>query len=112
MTQAPLGVLLAGGEAVRTGGRPKGLFVLAPGRRVLDAPLAALQATCGQVVVDSADPRVLGALPDLEAILDGTRGIGALGAIRTALAAGAARSASTPAPSRARCTASAGTGTT
>jgi molybdopterin-guanine dinucleotide biosynthesis protein A len=75
------------------GGRAKGLLALAPGRRVLDAPLAALRATCAQVVVDSTDPRVHAALPDLEAVVDGTTGLGALGAIRTALAAAATRGA-------------------
>ncbi len=92
MTRAPLGVLLAGGAAARMGGRPKGLLALPDGTRLLDAPLAALTACCEVVALDTTDPRVRDALPAL-ATVESTPGLGALGAIRTALAAAAARGA-------------------
>lgn len=90
-----LGVLLAGGAASRMGGWPKGLLPLAPGRRVLDGPLDALRAVAGTTVI--ATNARLAPVLDLghEVVLDETPGLGALGALHTALLHGVERLALT-----------------
>lgn len=94
MSRAPLGVLLAGGAATRMGGRAKGLLPLGTGR-VMDASLAALHAVCECVVIASnADDAATWAAGH-EVVRDAVPGLGALGAIRTALVAGETHAAGT-----------------
>ena len=78
------GVLLAGGLATRFGGVPKGLTPFGDGR-LCDAALHALTATCDQVTVAANDPDAARWFPALRVVPDAQPGLGALGALQTAL---------------------------
>ncbi|MDZ7632434.1 MAG: molybdenum cofactor guanylyltransferase [Gemmatimonadaceae bacterium] len=93
MTRVPqsrCGVLLAGGQSTRFGGRPKGLSTLG-GARLADHALKALSAACDEVVVAANAPEAEAWFPGARIVRDDTPGLGALGALRTALVAGAGR---------------------
>lgn len=92
MTAVPLGVLLAGGASTRMGGWPKGFLRLAPDRRVLDGPLAALEGVTDDVVVATRDGH-LGSFAALGLVEfhDERPESGALAALCTALRLGTFR---------------------
>lgn len=82
------GAVLAGGAARRYGGRPKGLIELG-GRRILDRVVDAMVAATGTpplVVANAPDGPTW--RPDLATIPDARPGLGSLGGIYTAVAAG------------------------
>ena len=82
------GVVLAGGEARRYGGRPKGLLEVG-GRRILDIVAAALSEATGALpllVANASD--AVAWRPDLRTIPDLRPGFGSLGGIYTAVASG------------------------
>ena len=78
------GAILAGGRALRFGGRPKGLEVV-NGERMIDRVAAALGGVANEIVVVGAAAGVAAALPALRAVDDEFPGAGPLGAIVTAL---------------------------
>ena len=82
------GAVLAGGAATRFDGRPKGLLEVG-GRRVLDRVVDVLTATLGvpPLVVANA-PEAPAWRPDLRCVSDLRPGMGSLGGVYTALAAG------------------------
>jgi molybdopterin-guanine dinucleotide biosynthesis protein A len=83
--EATQGVILAGGEASRYGGRPKGLELVG-GRRVLDRLTDAFVEALGEspLLVANA-PEAPGWRPDLRVVPDVRPGLGALGGIYTAV---------------------------
>lgn len=81
------GAVLAGGEARRYGGRPKGLLEVG-GRRILDRVVEAVARVTGTpplLVANAADAPSW--RPDLATIPDARPGCGSLGGIFTAVAA-------------------------
>ena len=93
MTTAPqprCGVLLAGGAGTRFGGAAKGLIQLGT-ERVADGPLRALAAVCGDVVIAANDPAAASWFPARRVVRDRVAGLGALGALETALRAAGGR---------------------
>lgn len=81
-------MILAGGGATRFGGRPKGLELVG-GRRILDRLVEEFQAALGAeplLVANDAAAPAWGT--GLEVVADRTPGLGALGGILTAVAAG------------------------
>jgi molybdopterin-guanine dinucleotide biosynthesis protein A len=84
------GVILAGGEATRFGGRPKGLEVVG-GRRILDRLVDAFVEAFGSLpLLVANDPAAPAWRNDLPIIGDVEPGLGALGGILTAVVAGPA----------------------
>ena len=82
------GAVLAGGAARRYGGRPKGLFAVG-GQRILDRVVSAVGAVTGAPpLLIANDPDAASWRPDLRTIPDARRGLGSLGGIYTAVAAG------------------------
>ena len=81
------GVLLAGGAASRFGGLAKGLLPLGGGR-LADAALAALRASCDDVVIAANDHTAEFWFREHPVVRDSEAGRGALGALETALLAG------------------------
>jgi len=83
------GAVLAGGAARRYGGRPKGLVDVG-GRRILDRVVEAVAAVTGAppLLVANAEDAASWR-PDLTTIPDARPGLGSLGGIYTAVAAGA-----------------------
>lgn len=88
MTPAPppacTGVILAGGQATRFGGRPKGLEVV-QGQRVIDRVAGALREACGELLLVANDPAAAGWLPGVPVVADIRPGAGSLGGLLTAL---------------------------
>lgn len=80
------GVLLAGGRGTRFGSVAKGLAPFSSGR-VCDAALRALHDTCDTVMVAANDADAPAWFPGLRIVADDTAGLGALGALHTALQA-------------------------
>jgi molybdopterin-guanine dinucleotide biosynthesis protein A len=83
------GAVLAGGAATRFDGRPKGLLEVG-GRRVLDRVVDVLSAALGApplLVANASDAPSW--RPDLRCIPDLRPGLGSLGGVYTAVAAGA-----------------------
>lgn len=78
-----LGVLMAGGENRRYGGRPKALVEVG-GRRIADRALEALSGAADRVVVVTNDPEAYAAL-ELPMRPDVRPGLGALGGVYTAV---------------------------
>jgi molybdopterin-guanine dinucleotide biosynthesis protein A len=79
------GAILAGGEASRFGGKPKGLELVG-GQRILDRLVAAMTAALGQpplLVANAPDANKW--RPDLRTIGDTQPGLGSLGGIYTAV---------------------------
>ena len=79
------GAILAGGEASRFGGKPKGLELVG-GQRILDRLVAAMTAALGQppLLVANA-PDANNWRPDLRTIGNTRPGLGSLGGIYTAV---------------------------
>lgn len=81
-------MILAGGEATRFGGRPKGLEIVG-GRRILDRLVEEFRAALGaDPVLVANEPAAATWRPGLTVLADRTPGLGALGGILTAVAAG------------------------
>lgn len=84
------GVILAGGQASRYGGRPKGLERVG-GERILDRLVAACIAALGSApLLVANDPAAPGWRPDLAIATDVEPGLGALGGLLTAVERGPA----------------------
>ncbi|MDF3053847.1 MAG: Molybdopterin-guanine dinucleotide biosynthesis protein [Geminicoccaceae bacterium] len=79
------GAVLAGGEASRFGGKPKGLEVVG-GERILDRLVGVMTAAFGEppLLVANA-PDAAAWRPDLRTVADISPGLGALGGIYTAV---------------------------
>jgi molybdopterin-guanine dinucleotide biosynthesis protein A len=83
------GAVLAGGDAKRFGGRPKGLERVG-GQRIIDRVIDAVQSATGEpplIVANAADAPAW--RPDLRTVTDVEPRQGALGGIYTAVQAGA-----------------------
>jgi len=78
------GVILAGGQASRYGGRPKGLERV-HGARVIDRVATALGAVTDSLLLIANDPDAAGWLPGVRVAGDVRPGIGSLGGIHAAL---------------------------
>lgn len=78
------GVVLAGGNASRYGGRPKGLERVA-GRRIIDRVVAALAAATDDLMLIANDPAADEWLPGVTRHGDVRIGLGSLGGIHAAL---------------------------
>ena len=81
-----MGVLLAGGDARRFGGEPKGLARIGR-RRIADRVLIALAEASDSRLVVSNDTRATGWFPGHRIVRDLEPGLGPLAGLRTALAA-------------------------
>jgi molybdopterin-guanine dinucleotide biosynthesis protein A len=87
------GVILAGGQASRFGGRPKGLEVV-HGQRIVDRVAGALRQALrdvaprasGELLLVANDPGAARWLPDVTVVADIRPGLGSLGGLLTALA--------------------------
>jgi len=86
------GVLLAGGGSTRFGGSPKGLAALGA-TRVCEYALRALGDMCDEVVIAANDPDAALWFPGYRIVPDHVAGLGALGALETALVVAAGRTA-------------------
>ena len=84
MTAPCTGVILAGGQASRYGGRPKGLERV-HGERVIDRVARVLSATTDSLLLIANDPGASAWLPDVRVERDVRPGIGSLGGIHAAL---------------------------
>lgn len=80
-----VGVILAGGEATRFGGEPKGLR-LVEGRRIIDRVADALRAAADELLLIANRPDAISWLPGVRIAADLRPGCGALGGIHAALA--------------------------
>ena len=78
------GVILAGGQASRYGGRPKGLERV-HGERVIDRVAKVLGATTDSLLLIANDPLAAEWLPDVRMASDVRIGIGSIGGIHAAL---------------------------
>jgi molybdopterin-guanine dinucleotide biosynthesis protein A len=78
------GVILAGGQASRYGGRPKGLERV-HGERVIDRVAKVLRATTDSLLLIANDPGAAAWLPGVRVASDVRPGIGSLGGIHAAL---------------------------
>ncbi len=78
------GVILAGGEASRYGGAPKGLERVG-GRRIIDRVVDALSAVTDSLMLVANDAAADGWLPGVRRVEDVHRGAGGLGGIHAAL---------------------------
>jgi molybdenum cofactor guanylyltransferase len=83
------GVILAGGQASRFGGRPKGLEIV-QGQRVIDRVARALRYAlphaAGELLLIANDPAATQWLPAVPVVPDVRPGFGSLGGLLTALA--------------------------
>lgn len=80
----PVGVILAGGEASRMGGRAKGLTHVG-GMRIIDRVAIALRAVVDELLVVSGRPDAGSWLPGVRVLADERPGLGPMGGIVTAL---------------------------
>jgi molybdopterin-guanine dinucleotide biosynthesis protein A len=78
-------VILAGGQASRYGGRPKGLERVG-GRRIIDRVADALAEATDSLLLIANDPAAAGWLPGVRIAADVRPGLGGLGGIHAALA--------------------------
>ncbi|MEO7040055.1 MAG: molybdenum cofactor guanylyltransferase [Gemmatimonadaceae bacterium] len=78
------GVILAGGQSSRYGGRPKGLERV-HGERVIDRVARVLGAATDSLLLIANDPEASGWLPGVRVASDVRPGIGSLGGIHAAL---------------------------
>lgn len=83
---ATVGVILAGGEASRMGGRSKGL-VRVGGIRIIDRVATALRSVVEELLIVSARADADSWLPGVRVVPDERPGMGPLGGIATALRA-------------------------
>jgi molybdopterin-guanine dinucleotide biosynthesis protein A len=79
------GVILAGGQATRYGGLPKGLERVG-GRRIIDRVVSALRDSTDELLLVANDPAAQGWLPDVRLASDLLRDLGSIGGIHAALA--------------------------
>ena len=84
MTAPCTGVILAGGQASRYGGKPKGLECV-HGERVIDRVATALRATTDSLLLIANDAAASDWLPGVRVASDIRPGIGSLGGIHAAL---------------------------
>ena len=84
MTAPCTGVILAGGQASRYGGRPKGLERV-HGSRVIDRVASVLRAETDSLLLIANDPSAAEWLPGVRVESDVRPGIGSLGGIHAAL---------------------------
>lgn len=84
MSAACTGVILAGGQASRYGGRPKGLEPV-HGERVIDRVAGVLGAVTDSLLLIANDPAAAEWLPGVRVASDVRPGIGSLGGIHAAL---------------------------
>ena len=85
MSERPCtGVILAGGQASRYGGRPKGLERVA-GVRIIDRVAEVLSSVTDDLLLIANDPTSGGWLPDVRRESDVRPGLGGLGGIHAAL---------------------------
>jgi molybdopterin-guanine dinucleotide biosynthesis protein A len=84
VTRRATGVILAGGQATRYGGLPKGL-VRVGGARVIDRVAHALAATTDELLLIANDPAAGNWLPGIRLASDVRPGCGSLGGIHAAL---------------------------
>jgi molybdopterin-guanine dinucleotide biosynthesis protein A len=77
-------VILAGGQATRYGGAPKGLERVA-GARIIDRVADALRAASDDLLLVANDAQAPSWLPGVRTVTDVYPGLGALGGIHTAL---------------------------
>ena len=81
----PVGVVLAGGQATRYGGQPKGLERVG-GERIIDRVASALREVCGdRLLLVANDPTADSWLPGVRRVGDVVAGQGSLGGIHAAL---------------------------
>ncbi len=80
-----VGAILAGGEAARFGGLPKGLQVV-DGVRIIDRVASALRSAADELLLVANDPAAPMWLPGVRTVADVRRGEGALGGLHAALA--------------------------
>jgi molybdopterin-guanine dinucleotide biosynthesis protein A len=85
VTAPVTGVILAGGEASRYGGRPKGLERVG-GRRIIDRVADALRAATDDLLLIANDPSAAAWLPGVRVAGDVRPGLGSLGGLHAALA--------------------------
>jgi len=78
------GVILAGGQATRFGGQPKGLE-LVRGIRIIDRVAAALGAVADELLVVANQPEASTWVPGIRTVSDVRPGFGSLGGIYSAL---------------------------
>lgn len=78
------GVVLAGGQALRFGGIPKGLERV-DGKRIIDRVADALRETTDELLLIANDPRASAWLPGVRTAPDIQPGAGSLGGIHAAL---------------------------
>lgn len=83
-TGAPIGVILAGGEAARMGGTPKGLASVG-GLRIVDRVARALRPVTDGLLVVSGRPDAVGWIQGATVRRDERPGLGPIGGIVTAL---------------------------
>ncbi|HEY0779525.1 MAG TPA: molybdenum cofactor guanylyltransferase [Gemmatirosa sp.] len=81
----PTGVVLAGGDARRFGGAPKGLARV-HGARIIDRVADALRAACDDLLLVANAPDATDWLPGVRVVADVLPGRGALGGLHAALA--------------------------
>jgi molybdopterin-guanine dinucleotide biosynthesis protein A len=84
VTQRCTGVILAGGQATRYGGRAKGLERVG-GQRVIDRVAEALASTTDDLLLIANDPSAAEWLPGVRMAADARPGCGSLGGIHAAL---------------------------
>ena len=78
------GVILAGGQATRYGGQPKGLVEVG-GRRVIDRVARALADAADELLLIANDPTAEDWLPGVRTVPDVRPGLGSLGGIHAAI---------------------------
>jgi molybdopterin-guanine dinucleotide biosynthesis protein A len=78
------GVILAGGQATRFGGQPKGLELVG-GARIIDRVAAALRAVADDLLLVANQPEASMWLPGIRTMSDVRPGFGSLGGIYSAL---------------------------
>jgi molybdopterin-guanine dinucleotide biosynthesis protein A len=86
VAKGPAGAVLAGGRALRFGGRAKGLELVG-GARIVDRAVAALREVATEILLVGASPAVAATLPRLRWVPDEAPGAGPLGGILSALRA-------------------------
>jgi molybdopterin-guanine dinucleotide biosynthesis protein A len=85
VTRRCTGVILAGGQATRYGGRPKGLELVG-GERVIDRVARALGETTDELLLIANEPSANDWLPGVRVASDLRPGCGSLGGIHAAIA--------------------------
>lgn len=84
VTDRITGVVLAGGQATRFGGQPKGLELIR-GTRIIDRVVAALRPVTDDLLLVANDPDAATWLPGIRTVADVRTGAGSLGGLYSAL---------------------------